>query len=76
MKWEERPTMPMFKVSGMTCGHCERAVTKAIHSVDPTARVNVDRLKGTVGTDSKADANSLAEAIRGEGYEAEPLAAA
>ncbi|MEN9780755.1 MAG: Heavy-metal-associated domain, partial [Pseudomonadota bacterium] len=24
-----------FQVQGMTCGHCERAVTQALKSVDP-----------------------------------------
>ncbi|WP_375262681.1 heavy-metal-associated domain-containing protein [Palleronia sp.] len=35
-----------FEVEGMTCGHCERAVTRAVHSVDPAAKVTVDRSAG------------------------------
>jgi copper chaperone len=31
-----------FHVENMTCGGCARSVTKAIQSVDPTARVETD----------------------------------
>ena len=67
--------MPTFKVEGMTCAHCERAVTKAVHQVDPDAAVDVDLASGTVKTNSHADAVRLAEAIRAEGYQVQPLAA-
>ena len=30
-----------FDVQGMSCGHCERAVTQAVKSVDPQAQVKV-----------------------------------
>jgi len=59
-------------VEGMTCGHCKRAVTEAIRSVDPTARVDVDLASGTVTTDSSAALDLLANAIRSEGYYAAP----
>ena len=31
--------MQKFEVSGMTCGHCVRAVTEAIHGLDAAAQV-------------------------------------
>ena len=31
--------MQQFKVSGMSCGHCVRAVTQAIKALDPAAQV-------------------------------------
>jgi copper chaperone len=62
-----------LKVDGMTCGHCERAVTEAIHAVDPGAAVQVDRPGGIVSTDSQAEPQRLAAAIQAEGYEARPL---
>jgi copper chaperone len=34
--------MLSLKVSGMTCGGCVKAVTKAIQSEDPSASVQVD----------------------------------
>jgi copper chaperone len=35
-----------FQVQGMTCGHCERAVTQAVQRVDPAAEVKIDRPAG------------------------------
>lgn len=67
--------MPTFKVEGMTCAHCERAVTQAVHQVDPGAAVDVDLASGTVRTSSQADAARLAEAICAEGYQVQSLAA-
>ena len=32
-----------FTVTGMTCGHCEKAVTRAITRLDPQAQVQIDR---------------------------------
>ena len=65
--------MQAFKVEGMTCGHCERAVADAVRGVDPTAQVSVDLAGGTVTTDSRAAASQLAAAIVAEGYPAQPL---
>ncbi|HQT76248.1 MAG: heavy-metal-associated domain-containing protein [Proteobacteria bacterium] len=67
--------MQTFKVEGMTCAHCERAVTDAIHSVDNGAQVNVDLAAGTVGTNSQVRPDLLIEAISAEGYKAQSLAA-
>lgn len=58
-----------FQVSGMTCGHCVRAVTQAIEALDPVARVTVDLAAGTVTAESIAAREQLAAAIRAEGYE-------
>jgi len=33
----------VFEVQGMTCGHCERAVTNAIQGVDAQAQIKIDR---------------------------------
>ena len=41
-----------FNVSGMTCGHCEKAVTKAIKEVDPQAVVTIDRSQNKVEVQS------------------------
>ena len=37
-----------FQVQGMTCGHCEMAVKKAIVRLDPEAKVEIDRTTGKV----------------------------
>ena len=30
-----------FTVTGMTCGHCEKAVTRAVKQLDPQAEVTI-----------------------------------
>ncbi|MBU0748212.1 MAG: cation transporter [Gammaproteobacteria bacterium] len=57
-----------LQVQGMTCGHCERAVTQAIQQVDPQATVRIDRASGKVDVDSTAQRYALAAAITEEGY--------
>ena len=57
-----------FQVQGMTCGHCERAVTQAIQQVDPAATVQIDRASGQVQVQSAAPSEQLAAAIAEEGY--------
>jgi copper chaperone CopZ len=37
-----------FTVNGMTCAHCERAITQEISAVDGVASVTVDVTSGTV----------------------------
>ncbi len=58
-----------FNVQGMTCGHCERAVTQAVQSVDPQARVTIDRPAGKVEVESAQPREAIARAIAEEGYE-------
>lgn len=57
-----------FTVQGMTCGHCEKAVTTAIKVLDPQAEVRIDRGQNRVEVDSTKPRDALAEAIREEGY--------
>lgn len=58
----------IFTVEGMTCGHCEKAVTKAILSLDAQAKVVIDRTHNTVQVDSEKTREALAQAIADEGY--------
>jgi copper chaperone len=57
-----------FDVQGMTCGHCEKAVTKAILSLDPQAQVQIDRAHNRVQVDSAQPREAIAQAIADEGY--------
>jgi copper chaperone len=57
-----------FNVQGMTCGHCERAVTQAVKSVDPQAEVRIDRSIGKVEVQSDQPHEQIAHAIAEEGY--------
>ena len=58
----------IFEVQGMSCGHCERAVTQAVHSVDPAAQVKVDLGSGKVEVQSAQPRDAIARAIAEEGY--------
>ncbi|WP_312565044.1 heavy-metal-associated domain-containing protein [Comamonas sp.] len=58
----------VFQVSGMTCGHCERAVQNAIAQVDAQAQTQIDRASGKVVVQSTAPREALAQAIQEEGY--------
>lgn len=57
-----------FTVQGMTCGHCEKAVTRAIRQLDPQAEVRIDRTQGRVEVQSERPREALAKAIAEEGY--------
>jgi len=57
-----------FTVLGMTCGHCEKAVSRAITGVDPQAEVNIDRTINRVEVVSDQDREALMKAIVEEGY--------
>ena len=57
-----------FTVLGMTCGHCEKAVSRAINGVDPQAEVKIDRSLNKVEVVSAQDREVLAKAILEEGY--------
>ena len=57
-----------FQVTGMTCGHCEKAVTRAIKQADPQAEVKIDRSQNKVEVQSQQARETLARAIAEEGY--------
>ena len=68
--------MYIFEVSGMTCGHCVRAVTEAVHGVDAAAQVEVDLGAGRVTVrGGTAAQDQVAQAISAEGYPVRLLAA-
>ncbi len=57
-----------FQVTGMTCGHCEKAVTRAIRQIDPQAEVQIDRSQNKVDVQSQQPREAIARAIAEEGY--------
>jgi len=57
-----------FTVTGMTCGHCEKAVTRAIMQLDPQAEVTIDRAANKVQVQSTQARDLLSKAIAEEGY--------
>jgi len=60
--------MHKFKVTDMTCGHCEAVVTKTLKGVDPDARVKVDLGKQEVEVESARDADDFSQALAAAGY--------
>ena len=58
----------IFDVQGMTFGHCERAVTQAVKSLDPAAQVKIDRPAGKVEVQTTQPREQVAKAIAEEGY--------
>jgi copper chaperone len=64
--------MTRLKVTGMTCGHCEAAVKKALEAVPGvTAVARVDRNDGVAEVEGAADVAALIAAVVEEGYTAE-----
>ncbi|GLZ89496.1 copper chaperone CopZ [Metapseudomonas resinovorans] len=63
--------MQVFKVQGMSCGHCVRAITQAVQARDQAAEVQVDLAAGEVRVASRLAEDQVLEAIREEGYQAE-----
>lgn len=63
--------MQVFKVQGMSCGHCVRAITQAVQARDQAAEVQVDLAAGEVRVVSRLAQEQVLEAIREEGYQAE-----
>jgi copper chaperone len=66
----------VLTVRGMTCGHCEMRVTKALTGVDGVrkAEVSREREQAVVTVDPKAGValESLVAAVEAAGYQAEP----
>lgn len=58
----------IFTVEGMTCGHCEKAVTKALLASDAHAKISIDRNLNRVEVSSNLACELLAQAIANEGY--------
>ena len=58
-----------LKVSGMTCGHCAKAVTAAIQAKDPAAKVEVMLAEGLVRAETTLPRAEVAAVIAEEGYQ-------
>jgi copper ion binding protein len=59
-----------FQVQGLTCGHCERAITQEIGRVPGVCSVVVDLPAGavTVSVDTAVDRADIAAAVDEAGY--------
>lgn len=59
-----------FAVDGMTCGHCVRAITRAVQALDPAAQVAVDLDARSVDVQTDLQAEQVVAAIVAAGYPA------
>ena len=61
--------MLKMKVNGMSCGHCDSAITKALAELDKTAKIQIDKASQTVRFDGDADQEEVVLAIQEAGYD-------
>ena len=59
----------IYRVAGMTCGGCVRAVTKAIERRAPGAEVKVDLAKGLVEIAGEPADAEIKAAVETAGFE-------
>jgi copper chaperone len=60
--------MLTLKVSGMTCGGCINAVTRAIQARDPQAKVKADLATQIVSLETSLSAAQASELITDAGF--------
>ena len=60
-----------LNISGMTCGHCQTAVAKALKSVPGVENAQVDLQSGTAVVEGRANVQALLAAVTEEGYGAQ-----
>jgi copper chaperone len=60
--------MLSLTVSGMTCGGCINAVTRAIHSQDPSAKVQVDLSTQTISLETTLSQAQASQLIADAGF--------
>lgn len=61
--------MYSIAVNGMSCGHCARALTKAIQQYDPEADVQIDLAQKCVTVMGELSEPQLRAAIIAAGFE-------
>ncbi len=60
--------MQTLKVSGMTCGGCIKAITRAIQEQDPQAQVEADLATQVVKLETTLSAEVAAQLIEDAGF--------
>jgi Cu+-exporting ATPase len=69
-EWEE-PLSMTLKITGMTCPHCVKNVSKALQLVSGVESAEVSLESGEAVVTGSADRNDLVQAVKAVGYEAE-----
>ena len=60
--------MLTLKVSGMTCGGCINAVTRAIQNADPQAKVQADLASQIINLETDLSAEQASQLITDAGF--------
>lgn len=63
--------MRQYKVSGMTCGHCSKSVTRSVEALSTVERALVDLEKGELTVEGTADEQEIRQAVTEAGYTVE-----
>lgn len=66
--------MQHYTVPDMTCGHCVRAIEKAVKGVDAQATVQADVAAKRVSVDTAESGERIVQALRDAGYDSTALA--
>ncbi len=61
--------MLTFQIPNMTCGHCVRAVTEAVHAADPAATVKADLPTHQVEVQTTAPREAVVAQLAEAGYQ-------
>lgn len=61
--------MLSFQIPNMTCGHCVKAVTQAVHAADPAATVQADLATHEVKVETTASRESVVAQLAEAGYQ-------
>ena len=62
--------MTTLNITGMTCGHCKKAVEEALTKVQGVESVNVNLEQASASIQGSADLSALISAVKAEGYSA------
>ncbi len=55
-------------IPAMSCGHCARAITEAVHKVDPQAVINTDLAQHLVRVQTQLPAAVITAQLTQAGY--------
>lgn len=61
--------MVRYQVSGMTCGHCAQAVTRAVEALPMVERALVDLDSGALTVEGRPGDDAVRRAVEDAGYE-------
>ena len=55
--------MQRYRVSGMTCGHCSKSVTRSVEALSSVERALVDLDQGELTVEGTADEQEIRQAV-------------